>query len=497
MAVKNRSESREQDYAPDGWLVVGLVVAVVGALTLLWCVVRPLVWWLIRKAAALVRWHPWVALALVLSVLGLIESGPVGLLGWWTFVGCLFLLWWCAHESSFNRLARTRFRSGWRREWVYGRRWRQAMFLSGLGSRFDGGEVYAQLGRVRSTWACDVVAIRLAMAQEPRDWERVSERLAQSFGALGCRIHPGSPGRVLVEFTTRRREAIVPPLPVPAVPNLERLAIGRRGDGTPWELRLAQTHVLVAGATGSGKGSVVWSLIRSLASGVHEGWVQLWAIDPKGGMELAAGEPMFTRFATESEGIAQVLEDAVALLHARAARLRGVTRQHSPTVEEPAVVVIVDEMAALSGYEQNAELRRRIARDLGILASQGRALSIHLVALLQDPRKEVIPFRDLFPTRICLRMTEAEQVDWVLGRGSRERGAAAERIPETSPGCGYVLLDGRTTPVWVRASWVSDADIEEMARTYPAPAPVVDLAVVEDQADDDEGESDEGQEVAA
>ena len=143
MAVRNRIENRVDDYTPDGWLVAGLAVVVAGVAVVLWWIVRPLVWWLVRKVAGLVRWHPWVALVVVLSVLGLIESGPVGLLGWWTFVGCSFGVWWCGHESSFNRIVRTRFRSGWRREWVYGRRWRQAMFLSGLGSRFDGGEVFA------------------------------------------------------------------------------------------------------------------------------------------------------------------------------------------------------------------------------------------------------------------------------------------------------------------------------------------------------------------
>ncbi|MFU8855350.1 hypothetical protein ACNAW0_30970, partial [Micromonospora sp. SL1-18] len=40
------------------------------------------------------------------------------------------------------------------------------------------------------------------------------------------------------------------------------------------------------GATGSGKGSVIWSVVRSLAAGVASGLVQIWGLDPKGGMEL-------------------------------------------------------------------------------------------------------------------------------------------------------------------------------------------------------------------
>jgi S-DNA-T family DNA segregation ATPase FtsK/SpoIIIE len=108
---------------------------------------------------------------------------------------------------------------------------------------------------------------------------------------------------------------------------------------------------------------------------------------------------------------------------------------------------------------------------------------------LQDPRKETIPFRDLFPTRIALALVEAEQTDLVLGRGARQRGADCSRIPLTQPGTAWVWCDGETEPTRVRASWVSDDDIAALAATY-APArrgsgtagggQVVDLPPVED-----------------
>ena len=44
------------------------------------------------------------------------------------------------------------------------------------------------------------------------------------------------------------------------------------------------------GETGAGKGSVLWSMIDQLAPAVRGGMVELWALDPKGGMELAFGE---------------------------------------------------------------------------------------------------------------------------------------------------------------------------------------------------------------
>ncbi|MFU8855351.1 FtsK/SpoIIIE domain-containing protein, partial [Micromonospora sp. SL1-18] len=75
-------------------------------------------------------------------------------------------------------------------------------------------------------------------------------------------------------------------LPVPAVPEFTALPVGRREDGDGYDLRLFGTQVLVVGATGSGKGSVIWSVVRSLAAGVTSGLVQIWGLDPKGGMEL-------------------------------------------------------------------------------------------------------------------------------------------------------------------------------------------------------------------
>jgi S-DNA-T family DNA segregation ATPase FtsK/SpoIIIE len=65
-------------------------------------------------------------------------------------------------------------------------------------------------------------------------------------------------------------------------------------------------------------------------------------------------------------------------------------------VTEPLVAVIIDELAALTAYCTDRDARRRIAAALSLLLSQGRAVGITLVGTLQDPRKEVLPFRDLF-----------------------------------------------------------------------------------------------------
>jgi S-DNA-T family DNA segregation ATPase FtsK/SpoIIIE len=212
-------------------------------------------------------------------------------------------------------------------------------------------------------------------------------------------------------------------------------------------------------------------------------------LDPKGGMELAAGQPLFHRFACETaEGLAELLEDAVAEMRARAARLRGVTRLHTPTTDEPLIVVVVDELAALTAYAERAETKRMSAA-LSLLLSQGRAVGVVVVAALQDPRKEVLPFRDLFPTRIALSLVEPAQTDMVLGPGARDRGADCSRIPLSRPGTGWVWCDGEPEPTRVRAGWVTDKHIKRMGQDYgrgiaSPPADVIDIDV-HHQADDD------------
>ena len=67
-----------------------------------------------------------------------------------------------------------------------------------------------------------------------------------------------------------------------------------------------------------------------------------------------------------------------------------------------------------------------------------------MVAALQDPRKDVLTIRNLFPDRIAMRLDEPEQVDMVLGDGARDRGAACELIspdPATGAGVAFVRLD--------------------------------------------------------
>ena len=266
--------------------------------------------------------------------------------------------------------------------------------------------------------------------------------------------------------------AVVRPFPIPtlAALDLSALPLALTSSLDIYRLRLLATHLLIAGASRRGKGSVIWSLIRALASGVHAGLVQLWAIDPKGGVELAFGAPMFTRFAyQEVEHMADLLEEAVAVMRARQRRIVGQARLHTPAIGDPLIVVIIDEIAALTSYTADTALKKRIDAALGILLSQGAGMGVLVVAAIQDPRKETLPDRALFLTRILLGVTDADQITMVLGKGARERGALADKLPASAPGVGYVLVDGTSEPVKVRFTYPTDNDIRAMAATYPAP----------------------------
>jgi len=225
--------------------------------------------------------------------------------------------------------------------------------------------------------------------------------------------------------------------------------------------------VLCVGATGAGKGSVLSAIIAGLVPFVLGGLVNIWAVDPKGGMELAPCRRFFTRFARGNSkaaggyeaSLAALLEDAVEVMRERQDRLFGVTRLHTPSTDEPLIVVMVDELAALTAWVNDRAVKKRIESALGLLLSQGRAVGVVVVGAIQDPRKDVLPQRDLFPIRIGLRLNEAEHIDLTLGRAARLRGAACDMIPDTLPGVGYVQVDGITEPVRVRFAHHTDADL--------------------------------------
>ena len=431
----------------------------------------------VRMIVWLVRFlfrHPVMVLAAVIGVLMWRVTGWLGLVVLAASITAGLALWRWLFPASFSRLIGTPARGQWR-AWYYRRRWAAVMTIARLAPLYQGRVLLPVLGKVSATRYTDRVPVRLVSGQSAADFVARADNLAHGFGAMLCRIRSASPGALVLEFVRRDAlAAIIPALAIPVRVDLRALPVGRREDGLIWLVRVHGTHVLIAGATGAGKASLLWSIIRALLPAMVAGLVRVWAADPKL-MELAYGRANFDRFgryAATPDAIAAMLEDAVDAMQRRAALFAGKHREHTPTAEHPFIVILVDEVAFLTAYLSDRALRDRIKAALATLTTQGRAVGYSVVAALQDPRKEVMSIRNLFPDRIAMRLDEPEQVDMVLGDGARDRGALADLISTeetTGAGVAYVRLATDPDPVRVRAAWVTDTDIRAMAAEY-APA---------------------------
>jgi S-DNA-T family DNA segregation ATPase FtsK/SpoIIIE len=214
---------------------------------------------------------------------------------------------------------------------------------------------------------------------------------------------------------------------------------------------------------------MLWSLLRGLSPAINAGWVQVWAVDPKGGMELRPGQRLFSRFEDGTpETMCDLLEDLVAVMDARAKKLAHLgIRKHQPSPDSPHLLAVIDELATLTAFAER-DVVRRIDKALGLLLTKGRAAGISVLAAVQDPGKDVVGWRDLFPTRVAMRLDNPIQVDMVLGEGARDMGATADHIDERSPGVAFVRVEGTRAIRRVRASYLTDDDIAELAGTVTA-----------------------------
>lgn len=460
-------EAREVDAAARRWKLLLALALLRGA----WAVTRWHVrYWrttLVTHGAALVwlawGWHPlaWAGGTLAAAAATALSASPRARTATWGYL-----------------------RGVWRRRAVYERWWEPLMVRCGLAAEGRPATMPALRG-VRSGPDVDLLTVRMAPGHTVEQWTAAAPALRTTFGLLDCRPETGRRER---ELTLRcvTADPLRRPLPLPRppdAPDLAAILVGRREDGDELRLPLwrpgrGATHWLIGGETGAGKGSVLWSLLSGIAPLIATGVVRVWGIDPKGGMELGAAEPLFTRLVwgepskdgAWQEPMVATLEDAVRGMQLRAARLRADgQRVHVPTPGDGLTVVVVDELAALTAYITDPALRKRAADALSLLLSQGRAPGVAVIAASQDVRKETVGMRDLFPGRIALRTAEPGMADMVLGKGSRDRGAQTDRIPPSTPGIGYVVLEDRPEPVRARFGYATDGDLAELSRRFPAP----------------------------
>ena len=128
--------------------------------------------------------------------------------------------------------------------------------------------------RDRRTATGDVLTVAMLRGQTLAQWVACADRLAQAFDAPVCRVTavPGRPQRLLLSFPTRDALGVVvaplPPVPLDAL-DLEAVPVARAEDGTTYAMPVLYAHTLVAGETGAGKGSVLWSVLAGLGPAIQ------------------------------------------------------------------------------------------------------------------------------------------------------------------------------------------------------------------------------------
>ena len=290
----------------------------------------------------------------------------------------------------------------------------------------------------------------------------LQDNIALRLAASSVRIVAPIPGKhaVGIEVPNKKRsivsfrELIETDLPEAAKMAIP-VALGKDVTGNPQVLDLAQTpHLLIAGATGSGKSVCVNSIILSILYNRRPDEVKLILVDPKI-VELKLYNDiahLLTPVITEPKRAFQALQYALCEMERRYALLDNmgvrdiktfnakIKSERIATEELPYIVIIIDEFADLMATS-GKELEATVAR----LCAMSRAVGIHLVLATQRPSIDVItglikaniPSRIAFmvasktDSRIILDEMGAEKL---LGKGDMLYVSAAQPFPTRMQG---------------------------------------------------------------
>lgn len=156
-------------------------------------------------------------------------------------------------------------------------------------------------------------------------------------------------------------------------------------------------HVLIAGTTQSGKSNQVNQMIALIATLNSPNEVRFVLIDNKGGVEFTHWRGLkhllMPMIKTVSE-VPRALKYVRSIMERRLAAFEAMDvkslESYNARVKDqlPRVICVVDEMATLVNL---GELTDEIHNELLIIASQGRAVGIHLILCTQHPSREVLP----------------------------------------------------------------------------------------------------------
>lgn len=302
----------------------------------------------------------------------------------------------------------------------------------------------------------------------------LSDDIALSLAAPQVRIEAPIPGKSALGIEIPNREtAVVHFREVLESPEFQSssskltIALGKDIAGGAVVADLGQMpHLLIAGATGSGKSVCLNALICSLLFKATPDELQLLMIDPKM-VELTTfnGIPhLLAPVVTDPKRAATALRWMVSEMEKRyelfaGAGVRDITRYNLLKLHEadngpgclPYVVVIIDELADLMMVAP-ADVEDAICR----LAQMARAAGIHLVIATQRPSVDVITgvIKANIPSRVSFAVSSQVDSRTILD------SAGAEKL--LGRGDMLFLPVGAPKPIRVQGAYVSDKEVDDV-----------------------------------
>jgi len=237
------------------------------------------------------------------------------------------------------------------------------------------------------------------------------------------------------------------------------MALGLTASGNPYTTDLAaMPHLLIAGATGSGKSVCMNAIITSLIYRHHPRDLRFIFIDPKM-LELSiySGIPHLERpVITRPKQAQSALNDAVIEMENRYKKLAGtgvrniVQYNNKVKTEErlPYIVVMVDELADLMMSNQSSRIEIMFTR----LAQMARAVGIHLILATQRPSVDVITglIKANFSARIAFQVATKVDSRTILDCNG------AEKL--LGKGDMLFLAPGQAEPIRVHGAFISSEE---------------------------------------
>ena len=211
---------------------------------------------------------------------------------------------------------------------------------------------------------------------------------------------------------------------------------------------LKETHLLLAGATGAGKSTVLNAIICT-ALHYSPSEKQFIFLDAKG-MELDAyrSTPHCILYAETDADMIQALQYAINLMYEREAETK---HQHVKTYPGGDVYIIIDELADLMTTQRKAVTP--LLQRIGIRA---RASRIHLICCTQSPLRTIIPteIKCNLPARVALKTATAQDSRNIIDM----RGAELLPDPATEHRASCYYRHGAITELYEGLPRIPDAE---------------------------------------